>query len=169
MLRSVSSVTVNMVLAFYNTFVSPVYYDLYSNIQTSIQTSPLPSAHSSIHSFIRPALTFTSASLVHSCSAHYTAAQFRYSHAVPSPRCLTLTCLPLSPTALITWGSPGTRSIAESPHCTSSAPSTSRTIPLMGKVSTEREIESGDTARMESPREETGGKVMYLKGSGLEW
>ena len=106
------------------------------------------------------------------------------SHAVPSPRNRITTSLPFNPTALIIRGSPGTRSIAWSPHSTSFLPCpcfptslsssfsrlTSRTIPLIGFLVDNSTNSPSDfvMALTVSPSESTSGKVIYLNGSGLE-
>ena len=92
------------------------------------------------------------------------------SPAAPSPRKRTFTSLPFNPFARITCGSPGTKSIPWSPHATSSSPSaTSNTTPLIGFSVASWTDSPSESTLTDSPSAWTGGKVMYLKGSGLGW
>lgn len=90
------------------------------------------------------------------------------SPAAPSPRKRTFTSLPFNPFARITCGSPGTKSIPWSPHATSSSPSaTSNTTPLIGFSVASWTDSPSESTLTDSPSAWTGGKVMYLNGSGL--
>ena len=90
-----------------------------------------------------------------------------FNYAMPSPRNRTFTDLPWRPTAWIVCGSSGTKSIAWSLHCTSS-PSTSRIIPLIGFCVDKVMDSPSDPVVTFKPSSPKGGKVIYLKGSGLE-
>jgi len=87
---------------------------------------------------------------------------------VPSPRCRTLRFLVLRKlSAWMVWGSPGTRSIAWSLNSTS-IPSTSRTIPLIGLLLESVRLPPPSPTLMSRPKPSTGGKWRNLKGSGLK-
>ena len=85
---------------------------------------------------------------------------------VLSPRNLAVTGLPFSPMTLTVWGSPGTRSRAWSPHLTSS-PSTSSTMPLIGRWALSTIASPCSSGVILRPRFFTSGNRINLNGSGL--